>query len=174
MKLLPSLLALFALLLDAVAPAASVEVEVTLKPATPWVPCNASAGICFSHALGSHMVLQQAPAAACVYGLLGAGGTEAKVKITGNGGGSSTVAAEASEVAVEVTPAAGGGKAWKACLPPQKAGGDYTITATCTVGCLAGASPALLEHVVFGDVWYCSGQSNMVRTTASAERLIDL
>lgn len=48
---------------------------------------------------------------------------------------------------------------WKACLAPRASGGDYTISATCT-GC-TNTTPAVLEHVTFGDVWYCAGQSNM-------------
>lgn len=51
---------------------------------------------------------------------------------------------------------------WKALLPPQEPGGDYLITATCS-NCVAGAIPArTLQHVTFGSVFYCSGQSNMV------------
>ena len=61
-------------------------------------------------------------------------------------------------VAAEV--AAPGG-AWKACLRPGAVGGDYAITATCTAGCTANATAAVLEHATFGDVWYCGGQSNM-------------
>ena len=51
---------------------------------------------------------------------------------------------------------------WKAYLNPTAAGGDYTITANCT-GC--GGDPkywgASITNVTFGDVWHCSGQSNM-------------
>ena len=117
------------------------------KPTPAWVPCNASAGICFSASLGSHMVLQQAPAKACVYGMLGAGGTAATVKIS-----SSSVAADSEVVAAEVAP----GGHWKACLAPQTVGGDYTITAT---GNQANAA-ASIEHVTFGDVYY-SGLQNL-------------
>jgi hypothetical protein len=95
-----------------------------VKPATPWVPCNASVGICFSENLGSHMVLQQAPAKACVFGLLGPGGHGASVKLS-----SSSPAVAELEVEAEVT----AGNRWKACLAPQKVGGDYTITATVKV-----------------------------------------
>lgn len=116
------------------------------KPPTAWVPCNASAGICFSKSLGSYMVLQQAPAKACVYGMLGAGGTAATVKISSVSDDSD--ASLAQEVAAEVT--AGGH--WKACLAPQKAGGDYTVTATCT-GCSDTKAAVSVEHVTFGDVW---------------------
>ena len=52
-------------------------------------------------------------------------------------------------------------RAWKALLPPQPAGGDYSLTAACG-NCVAGASPAVtLAHISFGTVVYCSGQSNM-------------
>jgi hypothetical protein len=70
------------------------------------------------------LVLQQAPAKACVYGLLGPGGTAATVKI------SSSAAASASDFApFEVDAEVTAGGHWKACLTPQKVGGDYTITA---------------------------------------------
>ena len=50
---------------------------------------------------------------------------------------------------------------FKALLPPQAAGGAHTITVACASGCAAGAlDPAPLERVAFGEVVYCSGQSN--------------
>ena len=61
---------------------------------------------------------------------------------------------------------------WKALLKPtaavalsaaaSAANGPYTITATCT-GCAGNATETTdaLSGVVFGDMWYCSGQSNM-------------
>jgi hypothetical protein len=51
---------------------------------------------------------------------------------------------------------------WKAILPPMPAGGSHSIKVACTSGCLAAAEdPPLLERVAFGEVIYCSGQSNM-------------
>ena len=44
-------------------------------------------------------------------------------------------------------------------MHPTAAGGDYTIIAKCA-GC-TGPSTATLAHATFGDMWYCSGQSNM-------------
>jgi sialate O-acetylesterase len=44
---------------------------------------------------------------------------------------------------------------WKATLPAQKAGGPYTLTAT------SGARTQTASDVLVGDVWLCSGQSNM-------------
>ncbi len=49
---------------------------------------------------------------------------------------------------------------WKAVLKPTAASSaSYTITAKCT-GC-KNATADVLTDVVFGDVWYCGGQSNM-------------
>ncbi len=44
---------------------------------------------------------------------------------------------------------------WKTMLPPTKAGGPYKIQ-------LSGKNIVTLNNVLFGDVWFCSGQSNMV------------
>jgi len=44
---------------------------------------------------------------------------------------------------------------WKTSLPATKAGGPYTIE-------LSGKNKITLRNVLFGDVWFCSGQSNMV------------
>ena len=46
---------------------------------------------------------------------------------------------------------------WKAVLRPQQAGGAYTIT----VSSSESAESIVLRRVTFGDVFVCSGQSNM-------------
>ena len=43
---------------------------------------------------------------------------------------------------------------WKAVLSPVKAGGPYTLT-------VSGSSRVQLDDVMVGEVWLCSGQSNM-------------
>lgn len=43
---------------------------------------------------------------------------------------------------------------WTAWLPPMKAGGPFTLT-------VSGPQTVTLEDVLVGDVWLCSGQSNM-------------
>ncbi len=43
---------------------------------------------------------------------------------------------------------------WKVVLTPLKAGGPYTLTAS-------GSSTVTFEDVLVGEVWLCSGQSNM-------------
>jgi sialate O-acetylesterase len=44
---------------------------------------------------------------------------------------------------------------WQIILPPVKAGGPYTME-------ISGKNRILLKEILFGDVWFCSGQSNMV------------
>ncbi len=52
------------------------------------------------------------------------------------------------------TTAASGGK-WQAKFPPMKAGGPYEMR-------LQGKNAVTLKNILIGDVWLCSGQSNMV------------
>jgi sialate O-acetylesterase len=44
---------------------------------------------------------------------------------------------------------------WLIMLPAVKAGGPYTMT-------ISGSNTITLKDILFGDVWFCSGQSNMV------------
>ena len=44
---------------------------------------------------------------------------------------------------------------WKVQLPPTKAGGPYSIDIT-------ASNKISIKEILFGDVWFCSGQSNMV------------
>ncbi len=45
--------------------------------------------------------------------------------------------------------------AWRATLPAKPAGGPYSLTAA------SGGATMTLDDVMVGDVWLCSGQSNM-------------
>jgi sialate O-acetylesterase len=44
---------------------------------------------------------------------------------------------------------------WKLTLPPMKAGGPYTME-------VKGVNTIIINDILVGDVWFCSGQSNMV------------
>ncbi len=46
------------------------------------------------------------------------------------------------------------GATWKLVLPTPKAGGPYTIT-------ISGNNTLVIQDVLVGEVWLCSGQSNM-------------
>ena len=120
--------------------------DVPVPPA-PW-PNAPGSGFGFSVVFSDHIVLQQAPAMAAVYGPTG-------------GANGSTAAA----VSVTVTPSAGGGQPytvqanvtadggrWKALLRPtadSQGATTFTITATCASGC-TGNLTAALNDVVFG------------------------
>src|SRR5260221_6624017 len=44
---------------------------------------------------------------------------------------------------------------WSVLLFPMKAGGPYTMN-------ISGSNKITLKDILIGDVWFCSGQSNMV------------
>jgi len=44
---------------------------------------------------------------------------------------------------------------WKIVLPPMKAGGPFTMV-------VKGNNTIIIKDILIGDVWFCSGQSNMV------------
>jgi sialate O-acetylesterase len=44
---------------------------------------------------------------------------------------------------------------WKISLPPMSAGGPYTME-------VKGNNTIIINNILLGDVWFCSGQSNMV------------
>ncbi len=50
---------------------------------------------------------------------------------------------------------AGSDGKWLIVLPPTKAGGPYNME-------ISSSNKILLKEILFGDVWFCSGQSNMV------------
>ena len=57
---------------------------------------------------------------------------------------------------------------WKALLKPQLAGEGFTVTAT------QGGADAKLSGIGFGDIWFCSGQSNVSCLIAPAPQLMML
>ena len=44
---------------------------------------------------------------------------------------------------------------WKIDLPPMQAGGPYSME-------VKGSNTIIMNNILLGDVWFCSGQSNMV------------
>ncbi|CAE7907902.1 SIAE [Symbiodinium sp. KB8] len=118
--------------------------RVTLPALLATIACrsaSATGNVSFAEVFGDYMVLQQHPAKAALFGSA-SGVAKVSLKVAQHGSGYN-VEAEVKD-----------GR-WKALLTPTFKGGDWTITAT------AGDATAVLKHVAFGDVWYCSGQSNM-------------
>mgnify|MGYP001131162221 FL=1 len=95
-----------------------------------------------SNTLGDHMVLQRAPASAVVFGFADPG---VVVRTTFNG------------TEYQTTTTSQG--VWRQALPPTQAGGPYTISFSSSDG-----DSAQLLDVLFGEVFFCGGQSNCQMT----------
>ena len=95
------------------------------------------------------MVLQMKPARAQIWGYASTVGDTVTIRLNG------TVATTAT-VTKRTDGQAGG--IWSALLPAQNAGGPVTVDIQSNDG------HSTLSDVLFGDVWICSGQSNMAFT----------
>ena len=99
-------------------------------------PTITRAEITLPHVFGSHMVLQQEKPLT-IWGWATPGET-VKVQL-----GSASQTAQANDKGE-----------WKVVLPAMKASGPYTLT-------VSGTSMVTFDDVMIGEVWLCSGQSNM-------------
>ena len=107
----------------------------------------------FSCGISNHAVLQRDRKVA-VYGLPGTGwSTSSVVTVTATEDGTATTYTSA------VTNTTGLGE-WKVYLPRHPAGGSVTLSAQCTSGCQNNSATTITD-LTYGDVWICSGQSNM-------------
>jgi sialate O-acetylesterase len=101
-----------------------------------WDPVAAQAEIRLPHIFGSHMVFQREKPL-IIWGWANPGET---VTVQFGPESQTTQANERGE--------------WKVSLPPMKAGGPYTLT-------VSGSSTVTYDDIMLGEVWLCSGQSNM-------------
>ncbi|CAJ1423797.1 unnamed protein product [Effrenium voratum] len=108
-----------------------------MRPILALAGVSGALGVSFSGVFGDFAVLQREPSKAALFG---------------DAGNASSVIVTLGTLRVQATVKDG---RWHARLPAQPPGGDWTITAS------GGNATAELRHVTFGDVWYCSGQSNM-------------
>ncbi len=88
--------------------------------------------------IGSHMVLQQ----------------KSSVKIWGWGSPGEEVKLKSSWDTTTYTATTQSSAKWTMSINTPKAGGPYTIT-------IKGNNEIILEDILIGEVWVCSGQSNM-------------
>ena len=107
-----------------------------------WTYLKPKPAFRFANTQGDHMVLQQAPAKAQVWGFAAAG---ASVTVTSTASG-----------AAPVTVSAGADGTWAAALAPVAAS-----TTAVTISASSGGETITLLDVLYGDVFFCSGQSNM-------------
>ncbi|NXB18776.1 SIAE acetylesterase, partial [Rhagologus leucostigma] len=102
----------------------------------------------FASYYGDHMVLQKKPSGAVVWGH---GELGALVTVTLSGAGGLIVMEKTAQVK-------GPSGTWTTVLDPMDRGGPYALTAE------QGLENVTLRDIYFGDVWLCSGQSNMAMT----------
>ncbi|NWZ50440.1 SIAE acetylesterase, partial [Haliaeetus albicilla] len=102
----------------------------------------------FASYYGDHMVLQKEPAGAVVWGY-GEPGAAVTVTLSRDGG----LIVMKKMVQVKGPPGT-----WTTVLDPMDQGGPYMLTAG------QGSENVTLQDIYFGDVWLCSGQSNMAMT----------
>lgn len=108
-------------------------------------PCQ-EGNLRFASYYGDHMVLQMSPERAVLWGC-GPQGAEITVYVVGP--------TKQKTKPVSVSKDTG---MWQVTLDPVEAGGPYDITAALTN---SSNTSVTLKDVLFGDVWLCSGQSNM-------------
>lgn len=77
-----------------------------------------------------------------------------------------TVSINPGKKALEVTAKADKDGKWRADLPKQNAGGPYTLN-------VAGKNKVTIKDVYVGEVWICSGQSNMEQNLGSTDKAKD-
>ncbi|MCH2368179.1 MAG: sialate O-acetylesterase, partial [Planctomycetes bacterium] len=100
----------------------------------------ANADVRLPRIFGNHMVLQR--------------GRKLPVWGWGGAGESVTVKLTGKELDIKVATAVDSGGRWKLELPVLKAGGPYVMA-------VLGSSTVTFSNVMVGEVWLCSGQSNM-------------
>ncbi|XP_073440971.1 sialate O-acetylesterase isoform X1 [Dendrobates tinctorius] len=114
---------------------------------------SAEAAFRFASYYGDHMVLQQTPARAVVWGY---GEVGAVVTVT--------LLREIDALSKTAVIVHGDFGVWKVLLDPMDHGGPYHLLAQQTFK--QEITSIHLDDVLFGDVWVCGGQSNMEMTVS--------
>ncbi|MBK8045019.1 MAG: hypothetical protein IPK21_21640 [Haliscomenobacter sp.] len=112
--------------------------RVSLLSLFAFFSCSASGQLRLPAVFGDHMVLQQKTDAR----IWGWGNSGSQIKVTGSWNNDTVTAKVAND------------GTWQLNLPTPAAGGPYTVT-------LLNDQKIVLEDVLIGEVWLCSGQSNM-------------
>ncbi|NXD42727.1 SIAE acetylesterase, partial [Copsychus sechellarum] len=102
----------------------------------------------FASYYGDHMVLQKKPSGAVLWGH---GELGAMVTVTLSGASGLIIMEKTAQVK-------GPSETWIVVLDPMDQGGPYALMAE------QGLENMTLRDIYFGDVWLCSGQSNMAMT----------
>ena len=120
------------------------------------VVAQAAGSANFSANMGSGMVLQRAPAQASLYGFTNANPQSGVARIT-----VTLKSTEGGASPESYTGTVFPDGTWKVLLSAKPAGGSFTASVACTSPGCASAASTTITDLTFGDVWYCTGQSNM-------------
>eukprot|EP00069_Balaena_mysticetus_P009280 bmy_20176T0 len=114
---------------------------------------SADVGFRFASYIDNYMVLQQEPAGAVIWGYGVSGATVAV-----------TLCQDQETIMKKVTSVKAHSNSWMVVLDPVKPGGPYEVMAQQILG--RKNFTLRIHDVLFGDVWLCSGQSNMQMTVS--------
>ncbi len=117
--------------------------RIALLTAAFVVVASASADVTMPHVFGSHMVLQR----------------DQPLPVWGWADADEKVSVQIGDQPAVTTTADKNGE-WRVTLPKMAAGGPLTMR-------IAGKNAVTLDDVLVGEVWLCSGQSNMEMVVAS-------
>ncbi|XP_047375547.1 sialate O-acetylesterase isoform X1 [Sciurus carolinensis] len=120
-------------------------------PLILWADRSAGIGFRFASYIDNYMVLQKEPAGAVIWGF---GIPEAMVTVTLYQG--------QETIMKKVTHVKAPSNTWMVVLDPMKPGGPFELMAQQNSGTRNITSK--VHDILFGDVWLCSGQSNMQMT----------
>jgi hypothetical protein len=127
-------------------------------PSLPLSTSFPSNGTIFSAVFGDGAVLQRGSTTrAALYGAVYGATAATTVTLTIAEKGAAAYSVSAMVVPV---PGGNGNVTWKALLKPHAAEGGV-ITATASCSSCSNTAAATLHDLTYGDVWFCSGQSNM-------------
>eukprot|EP00731_Ephydatia_muelleri_P021229 Em0013g956a len=117
-----------------------------------WTQAMAANTFRFANMFGDHMVLQRAPRSANIWGYVGvtSGGCD-QISVVFNGRTATAKLIQDNSTMCR----------WVVSLPPTSAIGPFNITAISKI-----SGSISLSDVLFGDVYICSGQSNMQFTVS--------
>ncbi|KAM6432101.1 sialate O-acetylesterase isoform 1-T5 [Liasis olivaceus] len=121
-------------------------------PLVLLLACTAGAKLRFASYYGDHMVLQKEPYRAIIWGF-GDPGSNVMLTLSQN-----------HSVVTKMAQVDENSETWKVILDPVAQGGPYTIQIHQYIK--EEVSNMTLEDIYFGDVWICSGQSNMEMTVS--------
>ncbi|XP_032140982.1 sialate O-acetylesterase isoform X1 [Sapajus apella] len=122
-----------------------------LLPLILWADKSAGIGFRFASYISNNVVLQKEPAGAVIWGFGTPGATVTVTLCQGQ-----------ETIMKKVTSVKAHSNTWMVVLDPMKPGGPFEVMAQQT---LEKINFTMRVHdVLFGDVWLCSGQSNMQMT----------